>query len=155
MGRERSNGHGADHIENTSCNAFSIVACAYFGRCLETCIHVTILCWRYTEGSSSGLIWVNARNLSERAEERTKTFRPRSRSSIKQTEALGSIWCMTRLCWIWLWTVLAVLWEVTPCSPVQALSKWRRTSIDLDRFTSQNILLFKMRLNFYFRFWTL
>jgi hypothetical protein len=29
-----SNGHGADHTENTYCNAFSIVACAYFGRCL-------------------------------------------------------------------------------------------------------------------------
>jgi hypothetical protein len=29
-----SNGHGADHIENTSCNDFSIVACAYLRRCL-------------------------------------------------------------------------------------------------------------------------
>jgi hypothetical protein len=37
-----SNGHGADHIENTSCNTFSVVACAYLGRCLEMCLHVTI-----------------------------------------------------------------------------------------------------------------
>jgi hypothetical protein len=36
------NGHGADHIENNSCNTFPIVACAYFGRCLEMCLHVTI-----------------------------------------------------------------------------------------------------------------
>jgi hypothetical protein len=38
-----SNGHGADHIENASCNTFSIVACAYFGRCLEMGLHVTII----------------------------------------------------------------------------------------------------------------
>jgi hypothetical protein len=36
-----SNWHGADHIENTSCNTFSIV-CTYFGRCLEMGLHVTI-----------------------------------------------------------------------------------------------------------------
>jgi hypothetical protein len=38
-----SNGHGADHIENNFCNTFSIVACAYFGRCLEMGLHVTVL----------------------------------------------------------------------------------------------------------------
>jgi hypothetical protein len=38
-----SNGHGADHIENTSCSIFSIVACAYFGRCLDMGLHVTVL----------------------------------------------------------------------------------------------------------------
>jgi hypothetical protein len=38
-----STGNGADHIENTSCNTFSIVACAYFGRCLEKGLHVRIL----------------------------------------------------------------------------------------------------------------
>jgi hypothetical protein len=38
-----STGHGADHIENTSSNTFSIVAFAYFGRCLEMGLHVTIL----------------------------------------------------------------------------------------------------------------
>jgi hypothetical protein len=37
-----STGHGVDHIENTSFNTFSIVACAYFGRCLEMGLHVTI-----------------------------------------------------------------------------------------------------------------
>jgi hypothetical protein len=37
-----SNGHGADHIENTSCNTLSIVAWAYFERCLEIGLHVTI-----------------------------------------------------------------------------------------------------------------
>jgi hypothetical protein len=37
-----NNGHGADHIENISCNTFSIVACTYFGRCLEMGLHVTI-----------------------------------------------------------------------------------------------------------------
>jgi hypothetical protein len=36
-------GHGADHIENTSSNIFAIVACAYFGRCLEMGLHVTVL----------------------------------------------------------------------------------------------------------------
>jgi hypothetical protein len=41
-----SNGHGADHIENTTCNTFSTVACAYFGRCLEMGPHVTILCYK-------------------------------------------------------------------------------------------------------------
>jgi hypothetical protein len=37
-----SNGHEEDHIENTSCNTYSIVACAYFGRCLEMGLHATI-----------------------------------------------------------------------------------------------------------------
>jgi hypothetical protein len=37
-----SNENCADHIENTSCNAFSIVADAYFGRCLEMGLHVTV-----------------------------------------------------------------------------------------------------------------
>jgi hypothetical protein len=37
------NGHGADHIGNTSRNTFSIIACAYFGRCLEMGLHVTEL----------------------------------------------------------------------------------------------------------------
>jgi hypothetical protein len=37
-----STGHGANHIENTSAKIFSIVACAYFGRCLEMGLHVTI-----------------------------------------------------------------------------------------------------------------
>jgi hypothetical protein len=32
----------ADNIENTSSNTFYIVAWAYFGRCLELCLHVTI-----------------------------------------------------------------------------------------------------------------
>jgi hypothetical protein len=36
------NGHGADHIENTSCNTFSIAACAYSGCCLEMGPHITI-----------------------------------------------------------------------------------------------------------------
>jgi hypothetical protein len=42
-----SNGHGADHIENTSCNTFSISACTYFGRCLEMGLYVTILIQPY------------------------------------------------------------------------------------------------------------
>jgi hypothetical protein len=37
-----SDGHNADHIENTSFNHFSIVACAYFGRCVEVGLDVTI-----------------------------------------------------------------------------------------------------------------
>jgi hypothetical protein len=37
-----STGHGADHIENTSSNTFPVVACAYYGRCLEMCLYVTI-----------------------------------------------------------------------------------------------------------------
>jgi hypothetical protein len=37
-----SNGYDADHIENTSCNIISIVACAYSGRCLEMSLHVTL-----------------------------------------------------------------------------------------------------------------
>jgi hypothetical protein len=28
-------GHGMDHIQNASSNTFSVVACAYFGHCLE------------------------------------------------------------------------------------------------------------------------
>jgi hypothetical protein len=32
----------ANHIENTSCDAGSIVTCAYFGRCLELGLDVTI-----------------------------------------------------------------------------------------------------------------
>jgi hypothetical protein len=32
--------------ENTSCNTFSIVVCAYFGRCLEMGLHVKI--WKLT-----------------------------------------------------------------------------------------------------------
>jgi hypothetical protein len=40
-----SNGQGAVHIRvhNASCNTFSIVACAYFVRCLQMGLHVTIL----------------------------------------------------------------------------------------------------------------
>jgi hypothetical protein len=38
-----SNGHGVDYIENNSCNTFSIVACTYFGHCVEMGLHVTIL----------------------------------------------------------------------------------------------------------------
>jgi hypothetical protein len=34
---------GADYIENTSSNTFCIAACAYFGRCLEMGLHVTII----------------------------------------------------------------------------------------------------------------
>jgi hypothetical protein len=34
--------HGADHMEKTSCNTCSIFACAYFGRCLEMGLYVTI-----------------------------------------------------------------------------------------------------------------
>jgi hypothetical protein len=37
-----SNRYDAGNIENTSYNKFSIVACAYFGRCLEMGLHVTI-----------------------------------------------------------------------------------------------------------------
>jgi hypothetical protein len=44
-----SNGHGADHMENTSCNPYSMVACAYFGRCLEVGLHVTIYTSRIHE----------------------------------------------------------------------------------------------------------
>jgi hypothetical protein len=38
-----STGPGADHMENTSSNTFSIVVCAYFGRCLEMGLNVTVL----------------------------------------------------------------------------------------------------------------
>jgi hypothetical protein len=38
-----STGYGADNIENTSSNNFSIILCAYFGRCLEIDVHVTVL----------------------------------------------------------------------------------------------------------------
>jgi hypothetical protein len=56
-----SNGHGADHIENTSCNTFSIIACAYFGRRLEMGLHDTIYCdvlrhWKHT--SNYQLIYI-------------------------------------------------------------------------------------------------
>jgi hypothetical protein len=37
------NAHGADHIVNNSCNIFSIVACAYFGRSLKLGLYVTSL----------------------------------------------------------------------------------------------------------------
>jgi hypothetical protein len=37
-----STGHGAYYTENTSSNTLSIVACAYFGRCLEMGLHITI-----------------------------------------------------------------------------------------------------------------
>jgi hypothetical protein len=37
-----STGHGVDHIENTSSNTPSNVACAYFGRCLEMRLRVII-----------------------------------------------------------------------------------------------------------------
>jgi hypothetical protein len=37
-----SNRRGADYIENNFCNTFSTVACAYFGRCLEMGLHVTV-----------------------------------------------------------------------------------------------------------------
>jgi hypothetical protein len=37
-----SNVHGTDQIENTSCNTIPIVACAYFGRCLEMGLLVTL-----------------------------------------------------------------------------------------------------------------
>jgi hypothetical protein len=38
-----SNGYGAGHMENTSCNTFSIVACSYFGNCLEIIIIIIII----------------------------------------------------------------------------------------------------------------
>jgi hypothetical protein len=34
---------GADHIETTSSNTFSTVACTYIGHCLEIGLHITIL----------------------------------------------------------------------------------------------------------------
>jgi hypothetical protein len=37
-----NNGHVTDWIENNSCNTFSVVACGYFGRCLEMGLTVTI-----------------------------------------------------------------------------------------------------------------
>jgi hypothetical protein len=78
-----STGHGAGHVENTSSNTFSIVACAYFGRCLVMGLHITVyhLCdghlgiidylalnYRmiikyfigyFIHGTSSNLIWSN------------------------------------------------------------------------------------------------
>jgi hypothetical protein len=36
-------GHDADYLENTFPIPFSIVACAYFRRCLEIDLHVTLL----------------------------------------------------------------------------------------------------------------
>jgi hypothetical protein len=45
-----SNEQGADDIENTSCNPFSTVASAYFGRCLEAglCITIFVLVYFHT-----------------------------------------------------------------------------------------------------------
>jgi hypothetical protein len=37
-----SNGYMRTHIENTSCNTGSIIACMYCGRCLEMCL---LYCW--------------------------------------------------------------------------------------------------------------
>jgi hypothetical protein len=37
-----SNEHSADHIENNSCYIYSVVPCAYFGRCLKMGLHVII-----------------------------------------------------------------------------------------------------------------
>jgi hypothetical protein len=37
-----STGHDADNIENTSSNTFSTVAYAYFGRCSEMGLHITV-----------------------------------------------------------------------------------------------------------------
>jgi hypothetical protein len=45
-----SNGHDADHIENSSCNIFCIVACAYLGHCLEMGLHVTIYIYFFLPG---------------------------------------------------------------------------------------------------------
>jgi hypothetical protein len=57
-----SNGHSADYIENTSCNTFSIVACAYFGRCLEKGLHVTILSFlHYNETENCYLMVISLR----------------------------------------------------------------------------------------------
>jgi hypothetical protein len=42
IGPLSTTGHGVDHIETISSNTFSIVTCAYFGRCLEVGLHVTI-----------------------------------------------------------------------------------------------------------------
>jgi hypothetical protein len=41
-----SDGHSADHIENASCNTFSVEVCTYFGRCLEMGLRVTVLTCR-------------------------------------------------------------------------------------------------------------
>jgi hypothetical protein len=42
----------SNHIENTSCDADSIVTCAYFGRCLTLSLHITIcilhIIWYFT-----------------------------------------------------------------------------------------------------------
>jgi hypothetical protein len=47
-----STGNGEDHIENTSSNTVSIVACGYFGRCLEMGLHVTIYIYMYVREMS-------------------------------------------------------------------------------------------------------
>jgi hypothetical protein len=60
-----SNGHGEDHIENNSCNTFSIVACAYFGRCLELGLHVTIFSSSKTENLLN--CWLTHRSYSTAA----------------------------------------------------------------------------------------
>jgi hypothetical protein len=43
-----SDGHGADHIENTFCNTFPVVGCLYFGRCLEMGLYVTVHTYIHT-----------------------------------------------------------------------------------------------------------
>jgi hypothetical protein len=55
-----STGHGADHIENSSSTTFSIVASAYFGRCLEMGLHVTIITVSYLSADllPSFKVWI-------------------------------------------------------------------------------------------------
>jgi hypothetical protein len=58
-------------LENTSCNAFSIVAFAYFGRCLEIGLHVTIYrsVWRILITSSYqayNFTWMYRLNVLEK-----------------------------------------------------------------------------------------
>jgi hypothetical protein len=57
-----SNGHGADHIENTSCHIFAIVLCASFGSCLEMGLHATI----FTQDFPSVRLPKNAESASVR-----------------------------------------------------------------------------------------
>lgn len=40
--------HDSDHIGNTPANTLSIVGCAYFERCLETGLRVTIYTYTYS-----------------------------------------------------------------------------------------------------------
>jgi hypothetical protein len=42
-----STGHGADYIENIYCKTLSIVACVYFGRCIEMGPNDIIVSVRY------------------------------------------------------------------------------------------------------------